>query len=65
MVYGLKDAAMPWYRSVVDVIQELGSMRSKLDPTVFYLKDKKGGKGVMCSHVDDFFFMEGIQILRR
>ena len=40
MVYGFKSVAIPWYRSINDVIQELGGLRSRLDPTVFKGKDK-------------------------
>ena len=34
----------------------LGGLRSRLDPTVFYWKDKKGMNGVMCLPVDNFFY---------
>ena len=34
-VYGLKDAVRVWYETVVKVISEMGSQRSRLDPTSF------------------------------
>ena len=34
-VYGLKDTARAWYRSVVGHIQKLRGVRSNLDPAIF------------------------------
>ena len=60
-VYGLKDTAIAGYRGVVMVIQELEGMRSRLEDTVFFWYDKKGLKGVMGSHVDNFFLWGKIE----
>ena len=54
-VYGLKDTARAWYRSVVRHIQKLRGVRSNLDPTIFMWRTEKRLIGLMCSHVDDFF----------
>ena len=55
-MYGLKNAAIPWYKDVVSIVQDLGGLKSRLDPTVFYWRDERGVKGVMSLHVDDFFY---------
>ena len=36
------------------VITEMEGGKSRLEPNVFFWKDEKGLKGVLCSHVDDF-----------
>ena len=54
-IYGLKDATRAWYRSMVEQLKILGGI-SSLDPLIFFWKTGKGLKGIMCSHVDDFFF---------
>ena len=56
-VYGLKDRfkVIAWYRSIIDVIQEMDGLSSRFDATVFYWKDKKAMNKVMCFPVDDFF----------
>ena len=55
-VYGLKDAAKAWYNKVVKVVEELGGERSRLEPNIFFWKNKKKLKGILCSHVDDFCY---------
>ncbi len=66
-IYGLQDAAKAWYNKVVKVVNEIGGEKCKLEPNIFYWKDKKGELiGVLCAHVDDFcyggnkFFHESI-----
>ena len=54
-MYELKDVARVWYRSVVTIIWELGGISCKLYPMIFYWKDGRRLKRLMCSHVDDFF----------
>ncbi len=39
-LYGLNDAARQFYSSVVDELTTIGCVQSKLDPAVFYLKQK-------------------------
>ena len=57
-MYGLKDTARAWYRSAVGNVQNLGGVKSNLDPTIFIWRTGKTLKGIMRLHVDDFFFME-------
>ena len=70
-VYGLKDAAKAWYIKVVKVVEELGGVRSRLEPNIFYWKKEERLEGILCTHVDDFcyggteqFLMESIGRLR-
>ena len=51
-VYGLKDAAKAWHSKVVKVVEELGGERSRLEPNVFFWKNKNKLSGILCSHVD-------------
>ena len=55
-VYGLKDAAKAWYGKVVKVVEELGGVRSRLEPNIFFWKEGHKVKGVLCTHVDDFCY---------
>ena len=55
-VYGLKDAARAWYDSATGVIEKLGGRRCRMDPSLFYWEEEKKLMGLLCSHVDDFFF---------
>ena len=55
-LYGLQDASLRFHWKVCKVFKELEMQQSKLDPAVFYAKDKKTGniKGIIGTHVDDF-----------
>ena len=55
-VYGLKYAAITWYKSVVNLVQDLGALKSRLDPIVFYWRNERGLSVVMCSHVNGFIY---------
>ena len=55
-VYGLKDAAKAWYGKVVKVVEELGGVRSRLEPNVFFWKKANKINGILCTHVDDFCY---------
>ena len=55
-VYGLKDAAKAWYGKVMKVVEELGGVKSRLEPNVFYWKEENKVKGILCTHVDDFCY---------
>ena len=37
-------------------VQDLGEVKSNLDPTIFLWRTDEKLKGIMCSHVDDFFY---------
>ena len=37
-------------------VQDLGIVKSNLDPTIFIWRTDKTLKGIMCSHVDNFFY---------
>ena len=55
-LYGLQDASLRFHWKVCKVFKQLEMQQSKLDPAVFYAKDKKTGqlKGIIGTHVDDF-----------
>lgn len=55
-VYGLRDAARAWYDSISEILQELGGIKCRLEPTIFYWKKEGKLKGIMCTHVDDFCY---------
>jgi len=56
-VYGLSDASLHWYKKVKSVMTEQGAFMSKVDPTVFYWKDKEDTvMGILACHVDDFIW---------
>ena len=40
-MYELKDAAVAWYKNVVNIVEDLGGTKSKLDPMVFYWRDER------------------------
>ena len=54
-LYGLQDASLRFHWKVRTVFKEMGLVQSKLDPAVFYQKNKAGEVvGIIGSHVDDF-----------
>ena len=55
-LYGLQDASLRFHWKVCKVFKELEMKQSRLDPAVFYARDKKTGrlKGIIGTHVDDF-----------
>ena len=55
-VYGLCDAARAWYKTVVKELIELGLSMCKLDPSLFYMVQQNELIGIICVHVDDFFW---------
>ena len=48
-VYGLKDAAKAWYGKVVKVVEELGGVRSRLEPNIFFWKKANKIDGLLCT----------------
>ena len=55
-VYGLKDASRRWYLRVRDKFIICGAYVSKYDEAIFYWYYKNTLQGIVCSHVDDFFW---------
>ena len=54
-LYGLQDASLRFHWKVRTVFKEMGLVQSKLDPAVFYQKNKMGEViGIIGTHVDDF-----------
>ena len=51
-----KDGARQFYESVKEELMNLGFIQCKLDPAVFYIKEDKKLRGVICCHVDDFLY---------
>lgn len=53
-IYGLNDASMMWWKKLTKEIKKLGCEQSRLDPAVYFRRDKNGFlDGILCSHVDD------------
>ena len=55
-VYGLCDAARAWYSTVKSELLSLGMTMCKLDPSLFYMINEEKLAGIICIHVDDFFW---------
>ena len=55
-LYGLDDASLRFHWKVRQVMKEIGMQQSRLDPSLFYMRDKGTGKikGMIGTHVDDF-----------
>ena len=54
-LYGLDDASLRFHWKVRQVMAKLGMQQSRLDPALFFMKDKKGRLlGMIGTHVDDF-----------
>ena len=55
--YGLVDAPLEWFLTVLEFLQSLGFERCVCDPCCFKYVDKdKGLIGLISGHVDDFLF---------
>lgn len=55
-VYGLNDAARTWYFSVLEKLEALGCVRSKVDFGVFLWFENGILSGILETHVDDFLW---------
>ena len=55
-VYGLGDASRKFFLKAKKELRNLGCDQSKLDPAVFYWKNKGHVEGVFVTHVDDFYY---------
>ena len=55
-VYGLNDAARAWYERVKKELTTLGMSVCGLEPALFYWHQKGELQGIVCTHVDDFFW---------
>ena len=55
-IYGLSDASRAWYLRSSKEIMNQGAIKSKFDNAVFYMRDRDKLLGMICSHVDDFFY---------
>ena len=53
-LYGLKDGARQFYRSVKGELLKLWCKISEMDPAMFYLHKGNKLSGIACCHVDDF-----------
>lgn len=58
-IYGLKDSAMNWYKTIQSDLKRLGCVQSMLDSTVFMFRVDNELKGLFLCHVDDFLFSLG------
>ena len=54
--YGLVDAPLEWYRTVSEVLEELGLVKSYSDPCCWMWKPQGVLQGLISGHVDDFLF---------
>ena len=55
-VYGLSDASRSWYLKTYEELINKGAKNSTFDNALFYLRNGTELEGLICSHVDDFFF---------
>ena len=55
-VYGLCDEPRTWYLRVKEVLLESGTIKSKFDDSLFYWLKNDKLEGVICCHVDDFYW---------
>ena len=55
-LYGLRDAALNWYKSLEGELKNLGCTESILDPALFCFYSENELSGILVSHVDDFLF---------
>lgn len=56
-VYGLKDAAKVWYFSLKRILESLGGVCSKLEPSIFkWTNEREELFGIMVCHVDDICY---------
>lgn len=59
-IYGLKDSARNWYKTIESDLKKIGCIQSILDPTVFMCRDSTGNLiGIFICHVDDFLYSIG------
>ena len=58
-IYGLKDSAMNWYKTLKHDLINLGCIQSILDPTVFRFYSGDLLIGIFICHVDDFLYSLG------
>ena len=54
--YGLVDAPLEWYRSVAQVLEDLGLERTWSDPCTWVWRVQGRLRGIISGHVDDFLF---------
>ena len=55
-IYGLNDASRSWYLNVKKELIGLGTIVCKSDPVVFIWYNQPKVNGLLCTHVDEFFF---------
>jgi len=55
-VYGLCDAARAWYFRVKNVLLQMGMVMCSLDQALFFYYKNGVLSGIICIHVDDFFW---------
>ena len=55
-VYGLGDASRQWHLTIVEKLKDLNVHPCKHDPAVFRYFSQGNLKGIISTHVDDFFY---------
>ena len=55
-VYGLNNASRSWYLKAWDEIKKKGAVKSTFDNALFFWRPCKKLEGLICFHVDYFFF---------
>ena len=54
-LYGLDDASLKFYQKCRDILQQLGMIKSKMDPALFYRQNEEGKlDSMLVTHVDNF-----------
>ena len=52
-MYGLKEASLKWYESLMDFLESHGGMRTTIDPCLVMFASMGKPCGIMAIHVDD------------
>ncbi len=56
-LYGLKQAAMQFWRLLLEIMKKMGHERSKVDPCMYYSRRENGDMTIILSWVDDNIIM--------
>ena len=56
-VYGLCDASRSWYLKVSQELLNKGTTKGVYGNALFYWRASSKLQGIICCHVDDFFFI--------
>ena len=55
-LYGLKEASLKWYESLMDILESHGGIRTTIDPCLVMFTSMRKLCGMMAIHVDDICY---------